>query len=82
MTAFVHPSTRIRRNRAHNVDTDRLRNRRARLIIEMRDRVHDSRQDMAVRAYELQAIENVLVRRGKLPACERYTLAGNDSGRS
>lgn len=82
MTAFVHPSTPVRRNRAHNVDTDRLRNRRAFLIIGMVNRVHDSRQDMAVRAYELQAIENVLVRRGAMPACERRTLHANDSGRS
>lgn len=71
MPDFVPPSTSIRRNRAHNIDTDRLRARRAYLILNMTN--EDSRHDFAMRAYELQAIENVLVDRGAFPATERRT---------
>lgn len=72
MSGFVPPSTAVKRNRAHNVDTDRLRARRAYLLAKgFRD--YDSRMDFAVRALELRAIENVLVDRRALPASERRT---------
>lgn len=74
----VPPTTAIRRNRAHNVDTPRLLDRRAWLIAQMSVGAFDSRMDFAVRAYELQAIENVLVHRGVLSEEARQTMYGND----
>lgn len=67
---FVPPSTAVKRNRAHNVDTDRLRARRAYLIVHLTD--EDNRHDFAMRSYELQA--TVLIDRHAIPASERRTL--------
>lgn len=72
---FVPPSTPVKRNRAHNIDTDRLRARRAYLILTLANGAHvyDSRIDFAYRAAELHAIENILVDRHAIPATERRT---------
>lgn len=76
---FIPPSTRLRRNRVHNHTTDTLRNRRAYMLANLRD-IADSRMDFAYKAYELQAIENVLVDRGDLALADRRTVAGNQRG--
>lgn len=78
---FVAPSTSVKRNRAHNVDTNRLRCRRAFIISNVLGGKFDGpRCDFAARAYELQAIENVLVRREALAMTDRRTLHANDHG--
>lgn len=75
--AFIPPSKNLRRNRVHNHTTETLRNRRAYMLANLRD-IADSRMEFAYRAYELQAIENVLVRRGHLCVTERRTTPGNE----
>lgn len=78
MTCTVPPTTAVKRNRAHNVDTDRLVARRAFLIGDVLPDFAEARCDFAARAYELQAIENVLVRRDVLSPTDRRTLHGNE----
>lgn len=74
----VPATVAVKRNRAHNVDTARLVSRRLFLVEQMAAGAFDSRMDFAVRAYELQAIENVLVRREIISPEARQTLYGND----
>lgn len=65
MSQFVPASTRIRRSRARNVDTDRLLRRQAFLVDLLRNnsRSFVSRHNFALRAAELAAIENALDQR-------------------
>lgn len=74
----VPVTTAVKRKRAHNVDTARLLGRRSHLIERVMVRFEGSRADFAVRAFELQAIENVLVHRGALAEADRRTSHGND----
>jgi hypothetical protein len=76
VTGFVPPSTSIRRSRVRNIDTDRLRNRRAYVIAQFAHagKHFESRHDFAMRALELRAIETELINRNHLPATERRTL--------
>lgn len=73
----VPPTTAVKRNRAHNVDTDRLAERRDFLLVHVLPDFAGSRMDFAVRAYELQAIENVLEDRDWLAPSDRGTVRGN-----
>lgn len=74
---LVPPTVAVKRNRAHNVESPRLVVRRNHLLGQMATGVFDSRMDFAVRAYELQAIENVLVSRDLLSDVGRRTSPGN-----
>jgi hypothetical protein len=58
----VPASKSIKRNRAHNVDTDRLLRRQEFLVnmIKNSNSFFEARYDFAVKALELHAIENVL----------------------
>lgn len=56
----VPATTSIKRNRAANVDTDRLVRRRAHLASTTTGVHHDRRIDFVMRAAELHAIENAL----------------------
>lgn len=63
----VPPSTAVRRGRVQNVDTDRLLARQDFLhdmLLAQHGWMLDSRNDFAMRALELQAVERELVRRG------------------
>jgi hypothetical protein len=67
----IPDTTPIRRSRAMNMDNDRLFRRRAflvRLVIINGGRSLATRMDFAMRAAELNSIENVLIARGSLPA--------------
>lgn len=73
---IVPASTRIRRSRAHNVDSDRLARRRAFLLVPGRIGGVDSREELRARVVELAAVERELVARGLLAAAEtRNALA-------
>lgn len=65
MSQFVPASTRIRRSRARNIDTDRLLRRQAFLVDLLRNnsRSLERRKDFVERAAELAAIENALDQR-------------------
>jgi hypothetical protein len=71
---MIPASTRVKRNRARAIDTDRLFRRRAWLIsllILNGGRTLATRHDFAMRAAELDAIERVLLSRGMLPRNHR-----------
>jgi 2'-5' RNA ligase/ribosomal protein S18 acetylase RimI-like enzyme len=65
----------IKRNRVGNVDTDRLQRRRTELVDLVENRSHTlaTRQNFAMRAAELTAIESELERRGELAVADRVT---------
>lgn len=73
--APVPATTAIKRSRVHNINTERLINRRQYLVEQLTTNVSqfDQRIDFAVRAAELKAIENELVDRGVLSTEKRYT---------
>lgn len=74
---LIPASTKVHRNRAHNVDSDRLNRRRVWLAENILVGFQGPRCEFAARAYELQAVENVLVSRGDLRVSQRRTLHGN-----
>lgn len=72
----VADTVAVKRNRVGNVDTDRLRRRRRRLITEIDDDgvfYPSGRHGFAMRAAELTVIESELERRGELARKDRYT---------
>jgi hypothetical protein len=74
---FDPATTSVRRNRAHNCDSDRLLIRRDHLLwlVFTTDgsRTIPNRLNFAMRAAELSAIEDVLLSRGDLAATDRRT---------
>lgn len=68
-------TTSCKRNRVHNIDTDRLRRRREFLVIATKQysRMYESRCDFVARVCELAAIERELVARGMLDTSKRVT---------
>jgi hypothetical protein len=76
MSNFVPSDVPVRRNRAHNVDSDRLLRRRDflhDLLFVRRGRDLDQRFDMVVRSAEMCSVEDVLVDRGDLDPQDRHS---------
>ena len=72
----VADTVAVKRNRVGNVDSDRLKRRRRRLIDEIEDDSHfyrGGRHGFAMRAAELTVIESELERRGELARKDRFT---------
>lgn len=83
MSQYVPATTSIRRSRARYMPTDRLFRRRAylvRLIILNGGRTLATRQDYAMRAAELWAIESALIDRNMLPANMRAVQVHENYG--
>ena len=78
----VPASTSIDRNRAHNIDTDRLLRRREylRVMLVEKSRSFERRDDFALTTGELAAIENELEARGELvgPRITRHAAQWNN----
>lgn len=79
MTEEVPDTTKVHRNRAHNVGTPRLQRRRRRLI-GISIHTYDTRVEAFARAAELAAIERELVRRGDMAAADRATIDDHPAG--
>jgi len=75
MSQPVPVTTPVKRNRAQNIDTERLSARRIFLIdlLVNRSRELENRIDFVVRVAELSCIENVLNDRGVLAVADRTT---------
>lgn len=73
----IPASTSIKRNRVGNVSDDRLSRRRIFLVdlITNRSDTLDSRNDFAMRAYELHAIECEMIARDILDPKDSRTFA-------
>lgn len=73
----VADTVAVKRNRVGNVDSDRLRRRRARLVSDISDDTvtyAGGRLGFSMRAAELTVIESELERRGELARRDRFTV--------
>lgn len=79
MTDFDPATTKIRRSRVGNIDSDRLHARRDRLgaDVHLNPGQFSSRMDWAYKALELTAIETELEGRGEIS--NRYTASKHSS---